>query len=201
MGMMAGPGVIDKVAIEPHTGVYRIRTIENKPPIGICGSGLIDLVAQLFQAGMIDLQGRYVESNCRNRLKKIDGIEHLVVVFSQDSATGEDLTLSQTDIDALMRSKAAMYTILNTITCMINVSLEDVENFSFLGLREDIAFFIDPATLLPLQISGKLPKLGTLHLKLSEVEVRRFRIEFSKRVNVFFLGQLIQQALFEFFEP
>jgi hypothetical protein len=48
-----------------------------------------------------------------------------------------------------------------------------VENFSFLGLRENIAIFVDPASRLPVQISGKLPKLGSMHLKLSEVELRR----------------------------
>jgi hypothetical protein len=47
-----------------------------------------------------------------------------------------------------------------------------VENFSFLGLRKNIAIFIDPASRLPLQISGKLPKLGSLHLKLSEAVLR-----------------------------
>ena len=53
----------------------------------------------------------------------------------------------------------------------LDTDLDDVENFSFLGLRKDIAIFIDPSSKLPLQISGKLPKLGTMHLKLSEVEL------------------------------
>jgi hypothetical protein len=50
--------------------------------------------------------------------------------------------------------------------------LSAVENFSFLGLRKNVAIFIDPASRLPVQISGKLPKLGTMHLKLSEVRLR-----------------------------
>ena len=54
----------------------------------------------------------------------------------------------------------------------LDADLDDVENFSFLGLRKNIAIFIDPATRLPFQISGKLPKLGTVHFKLSEVELR-----------------------------
>jgi hypothetical protein len=54
----------------------------------------------------------------------------------------------------------------------LDADLDDVENFSLLGLRKDIAIFIDPTSRLPLQISGKLPKLGSMHLKLSEVELR-----------------------------
>ena len=85
MGMIAGPGVIDKVGIEPLTFEFSIRTIEGKPPIGICGSGLIDLVAQLFVAGMIDLRGKYVLEKCGDRLIEVDGMKHLVVVFPEDS--------------------------------------------------------------------------------------------------------------------
>ncbi|MDY7034922.1 MAG: ASKHA domain-containing protein, partial [Thermodesulfobacteriota bacterium] len=129
IGMVAGPGAVDRLVIDPRSGEFRIRTIENRPPVGICGSGLIDLVAQLFLAGMIDVRGKYVIGRCGERLKKIEGIRHLVVVFSEDSGTGKELTLSQTDIEALIRSKAAMYTILTTITRMINVSMEDINNF------------------------------------------------------------------------
>jgi len=154
MGMMAGPGVIDKVTIDPATGEFRMRTIENRPPVGICGSGLIDLVAQLFLAGMIDLRGKYVESRCGKRLKEVDGVNHFVLVFPQDSATGSDLTLSQPDIDALIRSKAAMYTILTTITRMINVSLRDIRNFYIAGT---FGSYIDPKSAITL---GMLPDLA-----------------------------------------
>ncbi|MDB4444194.1 ASKHA domain-containing protein [bacterium] len=154
MGMMAGPGVIDKVVIEPGPGDYSIRTIHDKPPIGICGSGLIDLVAQLFLAGTIDLRGKFIEKKCGERIKNIDGIKHLVVVFSEDSATGKDLTLSQPDIDALMRSKAAMYTILTTITKMVNVSIKDIRHFYIAGT---FGSYIDPKNAITLGMIPDLP--------------------------------------------
>ncbi|MGD9034217.1 MAG: ASKHA domain-containing protein [Desulfobacteraceae bacterium] len=154
MGMMAGPGVIDKVTADPETGEFHIRTIENKPPVGICGSGLIDLMAQLFLAGMIDLRGKYVQSNCGKRLKQVDGVNHFVLVFPQDSATGKALTLSQPDIDALIRSKAAMYTILTTITRMINVSIKDIRNFYIAGT---FGSYIDPRSAITL---GMIPDLA-----------------------------------------
>ena len=154
MGMMAAPGVIDKVAIDLRSGKFQTRTIENKPPIGICGSGLIDLVAQLFLSGMIDLRGKVVEDRCGKRLKEIDGIKHLVVTFSHDSATGKELTLSQPDIDALIRSKAAMYTILTTITNMINVNMRHISNFYIAGT---FGSFIDPQSAITI---GMIPDLS-----------------------------------------
>ncbi len=154
MGMMAGPGVIDKVVIDPHTATIKIRTIDNLPPIGICGSGLIDLAAQLFLAGMIDLRGKFVARKCGDRLADNDGIKHLVVVPSKESGRGEDLTLSQPDIDALMRSKAAMYTILTTISNALNIPFNELARFYMAGT---FGTFIDPRSAITIGMIPDLP--------------------------------------------
>jgi len=151
MGMMAGPGVIDQVAIDPHTLEFKVRTIEGLSPVGICGSGLIDLVAQLFLAGMIDLMAKYVKARCGDRLIEIDGIKTLVVVPSEASGTGQSLTLSQPDIDALIRSKAAMYTILTTISNTVNMPLEEIDRFYVAGT---FGTYIDPRSAITL---GMIP--------------------------------------------
>jgi uncharacterized 2Fe-2S/4Fe-4S cluster protein (DUF4445 family) len=153
MGMMAGPGVIDRVRIDPASQEVTIRIIENKPPVGICGSGLIDLAAQLYLAGMIDLRGKFVADRCGERLRDEDGIHHFVVVRSKDSGSGHDLTLAQTDIDAMLRSKAAMYTILTTITNMVNISMKDMVNFFIAGT---FGSYIDPRSAV---IIGMVPDL------------------------------------------
>lgn len=154
MGMMAGSGAIDKVIIDPHSKAFRVRTIEDKPPIGICGSGLIDLIAQLFLAGMIDIRGRYVPMKCGKRLREIDGVGHLILVYSKDSGTGDALTLSQTDIDALLRSKAAMYTILTTLTKMISLPLKNIHTFYIAGT---FGSYIDPISAITIGMIPDLP--------------------------------------------
>ena len=154
MGMMAGPGVIDKVRIDPVSKAFSVRTIQEKPPVGICGSGLIDLVAQLYLAGMIDLRGKFVADRCQERLEEVDGIKHLIVVRGEDSGTGRDLTLSQPDIDALVRSKAAMYTILTTITSMLNVSMKEISCFYIAGT---FGSYIDPQSAITLGMIPDLP--------------------------------------------
>jgi len=153
MGMMAGPGAIDKVIIDGATGEVRVRTIQDVRPVGICGSGLIDLAAQLFLAGMIDVQGKFIAGKCGKKLKEIEGILNFIVVSSEASATGFDLTLAQTDIDSLLRSKAAMFTILSTVTSMVNVSLKDIANFFVAGT---FGAYIDPRSAITL---GMLPDL------------------------------------------
>ena len=133
MGMMAGPGVIERVVFNSGTKTFRTTTIGHRPPLGICGSGLIDLVAQLFLAGMIDMRGRFVENKCGERLTSIEGVKHFILVASRDTAGGKDITISQPDIDALIRSKAAMYTILTTITQMVHLSIKDLRHIFIAG--------------------------------------------------------------------
>jgi uncharacterized 2Fe-2S/4Fe-4S cluster protein (DUF4445 family) len=154
IGMMAGPGVIDKVTRDPSTGEFRVRTIDNKPPVGICGSGLIDLVAQLYLAGMIDIRGKYTPERCGNLLREIEGIMCYVLVPAEKSATGRDLALSQPDIDALLRSKAAMYTILTTVTRMANVSMRDFKDFFIAGT---FGSYIDPQSAITVGMVPDLP--------------------------------------------
>jgi uncharacterized 2Fe-2S/4Fe-4S cluster protein (DUF4445 family) len=153
MGMMAGPGVIDKVVIDPASGEFQVRTIDGIPPKGICGSGMIDLVAQLYLSGMIDRRGKYVPEKCGERMRTIDEVHHLTVVSSKDSGTGEALTLSQPEIDALMRSKAAMHTILTTMIRMIHLEWKDFRKFYVAGT---FGSYINPRSAIVL---GMLPDL------------------------------------------
>jgi uncharacterized 2Fe-2S/4Fe-4S cluster protein (DUF4445 family) len=155
IGMMAGPGVIDKVTIDRGSGDFLVRTMGNRPAVGICGSGLIDLVAQLFLARMIDIQGKFIPENCGKRLKDLQGIKSYVLVPAQESATGEDLALSQTDIDALLRSKAAMFTILTTITGMANVSMSDFKDFFIAGT---FGAYVNPESAITIGMVPDLPR-------------------------------------------
>jgi uncharacterized 2Fe-2S/4Fe-4S cluster protein (DUF4445 family) len=185
VGMMAGPGVIDKVAIDSHSGEFHIRTIGHKPPVGICGSGLIDLVAQLYLAGMIDERGKFVPDRCGARLREHDDMKHLVLVQPEDSGTGTGLALNQTDIDSLLRSKAAMYTILVTISKMVNLSLKDIRKIYIGGT---FGSYIDPESAvtigmlpdLPLEVytaHGNTSLAGTTRVLLSaEARDRAYRI-------------------------
>lgn len=154
MGMMAGPGVIDKVEIDKDTLEFKLHTIEEKPPKGICGSGLIDLAAQLFLTGMIDSRGRLRPTICGDRCFERDGLRYLNVVSKKESVNGPDLSISQADLDSLIRSKAAMYTILETITSQVGVTLSEIERFYVAGT---FGSFIKPESAISIGMIPDLP--------------------------------------------
>ncbi|MBU0990588.1 MAG: ATP-binding protein, partial [Proteobacteria bacterium] len=89
----------------------------------------------------------------------MDGVRHLIVVPSENSGTGRDLTLSQTDIDGLIRSKAAMYTILTTIANTVNIPLKEVGRFYVAGT---FGSYIDPRSAITIGMIPDLP-IETYH--------------------------------------
>ena len=203
IGMNAAPGVIDRVRIDPQNRRFKVSTIDARPPKGICGSGLIDLAAHLYRSGMIDIRGKFVPQACDDRLHQEDGLIHLVIVPRESSATGSDLTISQVDLDSLIRSKAAMYTILETITESVGIGLDRLEKFFVAGT---FGAFIDPKSAITIGMLPDLPleryrSLGNSSLEgasmiltgqgtLSEVDRIRDRITYLElNVNQDFMNR------------
>jgi uncharacterized 2Fe-2S/4Fe-4S cluster protein (DUF4445 family) len=135
MGMRAEPGAIEHCTIDPDSGKVEYQTIGGAPARGICGSGVIDLVAGLYLARIIDIRGKFRPNQPQvgGRLfQQGDGLAY-VVVPAEETDLGEPILLSQVDIDALMRSKAAMYSILATITNQVGVSFHDLHRIYVAG--------------------------------------------------------------------
>lgn len=153
MGMMAGPGAIDRVTMDPDTRELHLHTIGDEPARGICGSGLIDLAAALFLSGRVDIRGKLVPERCGDQLTEQGEMLQLVLVPAAESATGADLTLKQADLDSLIRSKAAMYTILRTVTQYVGIDFADLTAFYVAGT---FGIYIDPVAAITI---GMLPDL------------------------------------------
>lgn len=155
MGMTANPGVIDQVWIDPVSGELKIHTIDDQKPIGICGSGMIDLAASLFLSKRIDIRGKFSKPACGDQLFKKDGVTYFILVDENHSGTGEPICLSQVDLNSLTSSKAAMYTILEVIVKnTAGLEFEDLHKFYVAGT---FGSFINPVSAISI---GMLPDLS-----------------------------------------
>ena len=135
MGMRAEEGAIEHCTIDPENGEITYQTIGNEPARGICGSGVIDIVAGLYLARIIDVRGKFRPSQPQAAgriIESDDGLAY-VVADAEVAHTGKPIILSQVDIDSLMRSKAAMYSILATITGQVGVSFHDLHRIYVAG--------------------------------------------------------------------
>jgi uncharacterized 2Fe-2S/4Fe-4S cluster protein (DUF4445 family) len=132
-GMRAAPGAIERIAIDPRTLLPTFAVIGGGAPRGICGSGLIDLMAELFTAGLVDGRGKFVLPSPSPRVVARGGLPCFVVAEAALAAGGAEILFTQADMDNLMLSKAAMYTMLSVMTEAAGVAFDELERFFIAG--------------------------------------------------------------------
>ncbi len=152
-GMRAQPGAIERVSIEPDTLEVHYKTIGGEPPKGLCGSAIIDLLAEMFTAGIVEQTGKLVKDRCPDRVVELNGELVFIVAKANETSHGQPVYISQSDIKNLIRSKGAMYTILNVVTQSVGISFEDIENFYVAGAFGN---YIDPEKAITI---GMLPDI------------------------------------------
>jgi len=127
-GMRAIPGAIDEVWINPHTFEPTCRTIGDLPAQGICGSGMISALAEMFLTGVIDKAGRLNRSLSTPRIRVGEhGPEYLLVAADPVRGIAADIVLNEADIANLLRAKGAIYAGFSVLTRSVGISLADVE--------------------------------------------------------------------------
>ena len=125
-GMRATAGAIEEVWINSETYEATYRVIGDEKPRGICGSGLISLMGEMFIAGVIDKSGNVNLNLPTKRVRKGEHGPEYVVAWADETATGEDIAITAVDIDNLMRAKAAIYAGFSVLARSVGLSLADV---------------------------------------------------------------------------
>ncbi len=126
-GMRATLGAIEEVWINEETFEPSYRVIGNVKPRGICGSGLISLIAEMFISGVIDKAGSIKTGHCSPRLREGEHGPEYVVAWGSDTEHGNDISITHVDIDNLLRAKAAIYAGFNLLAESVGVPFEAVE--------------------------------------------------------------------------
>jgi uncharacterized 2Fe-2S/4Fe-4S cluster protein (DUF4445 family) len=127
MGMRATAGAIEDVYVDDLTLEPTFRTIDDAAAIGICGSGLIDLLGELFVTGLLDRSGRLDRNAPTKRVRVRDGVPEYVVAWAAEGGNGHDVVLTETDVSGLIRAKAAIYAGYTILCESMGVQLADVE--------------------------------------------------------------------------
>jgi len=132
-GMRAAPGAIEDFSVDPVTWEPMLRTVSGVRPRGICGSGLITAVAVLFENKLIDSRGKFNTDVHTPRLRESEGIVEYVVVWADDTDIGRDITLTEPDIDNLIRAKGAVYSGCETLLNEVGLSIGEIEQIILAG--------------------------------------------------------------------
>ena len=132
-GMRASTGAIEKVSIDPSTGLARCATVGNVRPRGICGSGMIDLVAGLFLTGWIDAAGKFDRMRPCSAIRVEGRRATYTLATAEESETGKPLIVTETDIENIIRTKASIYSAVALMLKQVGLRFEDLQRIYIAG--------------------------------------------------------------------
>lgn len=131
-GMRASKGAIQKVRVKPDSFDVEYSTILNEPACGICGSGYIDIIAELLKTGICDKSGKISSSLKHKRIRDGEYGKEFVIAFKEDVGTSSDITINEMDIENLKRAKGAIYAASSMLLRHMNLSFRNLEQI-FIG--------------------------------------------------------------------
>ncbi|MEJ2041149.1 MAG: ASKHA domain-containing protein, partial [Desulfosarcinaceae bacterium] len=132
-GMRAEEGAIEKVAIDPQTLEPHWQTVDDKPPRGICGSGMIDLLSELLKTGIIDRSGSFQADPAHPRIGRIKDEPVYILVPAGQTPMQEDIVFSASDIKNLIYSKGAVFAGFSTLLAEAGLDFSMVDRVYIAG--------------------------------------------------------------------
>jgi len=184
-GMRGAVGAIERVSIDEDV---KLDVIDNAPPVGICGSGLIDATAAMVKAGVMTTRGliRFDEKELfppkiAERLRHTNKRDELVLAWAADSGTEDDITLNQSDIRQLQLAKGAICSGVMLLQHVLGLSDDDLQAVylcggfgNYINIESAVRIRLLPATPIErITYYGNAAGIGAQMALLSETERSR----------------------------
>ena len=133
-GMRATDGAveactIDKVTMEPTLSIIGEK---NQRCVGICGSGIIDIISELFRCGIINAKGLFVREGNRVRRDQ-HGMGRYVLADATESETGREVAINEVDIDNFIRAKGAIFSAIDTLLQSVDMTVDCIDKVYVAG--------------------------------------------------------------------
>jgi uncharacterized 2Fe-2S/4Fe-4S cluster protein (DUF4445 family) len=197
-GMRAAKGAIEDFSMDPITLEPMNLTIGNVRPKGICGSGLIIIAATLFEMGVIDNRGKFNRDLDTPRIRETDGIVEYVLAWKDETQIDRDITITEPDLDNLIRAKGAIYSGCMTLLEEVGLGMGDIDRIFLAG---GFGSYVDlekamTIGLLPEIDPDKVRFIGNGSLmgaKMSSLtnRIRKDVVEVTKRMTNFELSETL----------
>jgi len=153
-GMRASEGAIEKIWIDPQTLDVSYRVIGGVRPVGICGSAIVDGVAEMFRSGVVDSRGRILRERRTWRIRETDGGTEMVIVSKSDAGIDDDIVVTQSDVREIQLAKAAVYTGVSILMRHMRVKPDEVRKVYLAGA---FGTYVDPASARDIGMFPEIP--------------------------------------------
>ena len=133
-GMRATDGAIEACTIDKETmePTYRIVGAPGTKPIGLCGSGIIDVISELFICGIINPKGKFVREGRRIRHDQY-GMGSYVLAFEEEAGSVKDVEITEVDIDNFIRAKGAIFSAIRTMLSSLDFDVSMIDDVYVAG--------------------------------------------------------------------
>ena len=133
-GMRATDGAIEAVTLDVDTmePTYEIVGEAGQKPVGLCGSGIIDMISELFRCGIINAKGLFVREGSRVAHDQ-HGTGRYILATAEESATGREISLTEVDIESFVRAKGAIYSAIDTLLASLDMDDSVLEHVYVAG--------------------------------------------------------------------
>jgi len=133
-GMRATRGAIDAITIDPETMEPHFTVIgdEGQKPTGLCGSGIIDAVAELYRTGIISARGKMAREG-RRIAHDENGMGRYILAFPEESGNGWEVSINEVDLDNFIRAKGAIFSAILLLLGQLGMEPADVDNIMIAG--------------------------------------------------------------------
>ena len=133
-GMRATDGAVEAVTIDCATmePAFDIIGDEGQKVVGLCGSGIIDMISELFRCGIINAKGLFVREGKRV-LRDAHGMGRYVLAFPEESETGREVSLNEVDIDNFIRAKGAIFSAIDTLLHSVDMTVDMIDKVYVAG--------------------------------------------------------------------
>lgn len=133
-GMRATDGAIEAVTIDKQTMTPTLRIVGDagQKPVGLCGSGIIDVIAELYRTSIISAKGQFVREGARVA-RDAHGMGRYILASADESETGREIAITEVDIESFIRAKAAIFSAIHTMLASLDMDVSVLEHVYVAG--------------------------------------------------------------------
>ena len=133
-GMRATDGAIEAIKLDKETlePTYSVIGDPGTKPVGLCGSGISDMIAELFRCGVINPKGQIIREGRRIRRDEF-GMGSYIIAFEEEAGSVKDVELTEADIDSFIRAKGAIFSAIRTMLSYCDFDISMIENVYVAG--------------------------------------------------------------------
>ncbi len=133
-GMRATDGAVEACTVDKDTMEPTLQVVgePGQKPVGICGSGIIDIISELYRCGIINARGLFTREGDRVRRDR-HGCGRYVLAYEKESETGREISINEVDIDNFIRAKGAIFSAIDTLLRSVDMTVDMIDKVYVAG--------------------------------------------------------------------